>query len=45
MFTAEAQAAIDRAKDAAVSRGESQLTLGAVATSVALDRRGAQLLS
>ncbi|MEE9255137.1 MAG: AAA family ATPase, partial [Pseudomonadales bacterium] len=45
MFTSEAQFVIDRGKDVAVSRDEGELTLTAVATSVAMNTRGATLLA
>ncbi|MBI3304582.1 MAG: AAA family ATPase, partial [Deltaproteobacteria bacterium] len=45
MFTSDAQAVIDQAKDVAASRGENQLTLGAITTSIGMDHRGAQFLS
>ncbi len=45
MFTADAQALIDRAKDVAFSRHESQLTLAAVATALASNRRAAGYLT
>lgn len=45
MFTSDAQAIIDQAKDVAVSRGEDSLTIRSVATSVAMDRRSVRLFA
>jgi len=45
MFTTDAQAVIDQAKDVAVSQGHSQITVGAITTSIGMDRRGVRLLS
>jgi ATP-dependent Clp protease ATP-binding subunit ClpA len=45
MFTTDAQIVINRAKDIAISQGESQFTIKAVAMSIAIDHRGARLLA
>jgi ATP-dependent metalloprotease FtsH len=45
MFLQEAQTVIDQAKDVAASRGNSHLTLSAIATSLVMDRRGMRLLA
>lgn len=45
MFSNEAQSVMDQAKDVAVSLGASVLNLNAVATSIAMSRRGSQLLA
>ncbi|MCI0490705.1 MAG: AAA family ATPase [Blastocatellia bacterium] len=45
MFTSDAQTVIDKAKDVAVSWGESQLTLRAIMASLVMDRQGARFLS
>jgi len=45
MFTSDAQTVIDKAKDVAISWGESQLTLRAIMTSLGMDRQGLRFLS
>jgi ATP-dependent metalloprotease FtsH len=45
VFTNDAQSVIDTAKDVATSRGDSLLTIKAIAIAVSIDRRGARLLS
>jgi ATP-dependent metalloprotease FtsH len=45
VFTKDAQAIIDQAKDVAVATGETCLSLHALAISIGMDRRGLRLLS
>ena len=45
MFSTDAQTAIERAKDVGFTRGNEQLTLHAVATALAVDRRASAMLA